>query len=356
MATPMVNNDTSVKIPRAITAAAARADEIHKAAYPTSDPPPATPPEGTPPANPPEPPPANTTPPPPAPVVPPPTNEDWQGRYHSLKGRFDQTQGQLQNQAARISSLEAMIATMGQPPAHTAPTPPKPASKRVKPEEVEEYGADFVDVVQRAALDIVQPLLDDALGKVRTEVKTEIGKVGGKVQLAEREAAVSSHQRLLDALDKGLTNWRVINKHPKFLNWLNLTEPLSGAIRKNLLNDAVAQGNATRALSFYRQFLAEEGDPAPAVPPENTPPASTPPNGNGAGNGSGNGLERYAAPGRPAASGSATPPATPDKGEIITRAQISAFYARKAKGHYTTEQAADLEAQIFAADREGRIR
>lgn len=342
-----VENDQSVRLPKAVTAAAARSDEIHKAAYPGEAPP----------ANgnepPPPPPTADTAPPPPPPVVPPASAEDWKGRYDSLKGRHDALQGQLQNQATRISSLESMIATMQPPTAATQQQQqqqPTPASKRVKPEEVEEYGADFVDVVQRAALDIVQPLIDDAVAKTRAELKTDIGKFGSKVAATERETAVGAHQRLLDSLDKQMANWRVINKHPKFLNWLNLTDPLSGVIRRNLLNDAVSQGNAARALSFYRAFIAEEGDPAPAAS-DAPPPAPA----NGAGNGSGNGLERYAAPGRPAASGSQPPPATPDK-EIITRAQISAFYSRKAQGVYTKEQAADLEAQIFAAQKDGRIR
>jgi len=104
-------------------------------------------------------------------------------------------------------------------------------------------------------------------------------------------------------------------------------------------------------LSFYRAFIAEEGDPAPAAS-GTSPPAST----NGAGNGSGNGLERYAAPGRPAASGSAVASNTPPDKEIISRAQITAFYARKAQGHYSAKEAADLEDQIFAAQADGRIR
>jgi len=350
-----VENDQSVKIPRAVAAAAARSDEIHKQAYQTGDPPangnepPPAPPADAAPA------PSGDSAPPPAPPapVPPATAEDWKGRYDSLKGRFDTQQGQLQNQAARISSLESMIATMSKPPAETTTTAqPTPASKRVKPEEIEEYGADFVDVVQRAALDIVQPLIEDAVAKTKAELKTDIGKVGTKVAATERETAVSAHQRLLDTLDKQMTNWRVINKHPKFLNWLNLTDPLSGVIRRNLLNDAVSQGNAARALSFYRAFIAEEGDPAPATPQPTPAPGHT----NGAGNGSGNGLEKYAAPGRPAASGSAPAGTVPPDKEIITRAQISAFYSRKAQGHYSAQEAADLEAQIFAAQKEGRIR
>lgn len=348
-----VELDQSVKIPRAVTAAAARSDEIHKAAYPSEAPPAngnePSPPQETPPAPAPS---AGDAPPAPSPSIPPATAEDWKGRYDAMKGRFDTQAGQLQNQAARIASLESMIATMSRP-AETQPQPQNkpPASKRVKPEEVEEYGADFVDVVQRAALDIVQPLIDDAVAKTRAEFKTDLTKVGTKVAAAERETAVGAHQRLLDALDKALTNWRVINKHPKFLNWLNLTDPLSGVIRRNLLNDAVAQGNAARALSFYRAFIAEEGDPAPAPQPTPSPAPA-----NGAGNGSGNGLEKYAAPGRPAASGSAPAGTVPPDKEIITRAQISAFYSRKAQGHYSKEEAADLENQIFAAQRDGRIR
>lgn len=66
-------------------------------------------------------------------------------------------------------------------------------------------------------------------------------------------------------------------------------------------------------------------------------------------------LAKFAAPGRAkTAAGTSAPAEKP----IITRAQIAAFYADIANGKYRGKDAekAKLEATIFEAQREGRIR
>lgn len=350
--------DTSVKVPRGILASSARSEAIHKAAYNTPDPPPANG-EAAPPANGAPPSPAAATPPAPAPapartppaVAPPAeTADDWKQRYASLKGRFDTQASQLANANTRLSSLESMVANLQRPATPAAPTPaPRTATKRVTDDDVKEYGEDMIKVVQKAALDAVEPEIERRLAAVRTEVQSGLRDINTKVGGVERETAVTVHQRLLDYLDKNEAQWRVINRHPAFHEWLALTDPLSGVIRKNLLNSAVSKGDAPRAATFYRSFLAEKGVPAPANGSASPPPPS---NGNGAAKVD---LASLAAPGRPAASGAPTAPDN-DKGEIITRAQISAFYTNKARNMYTPEEAARLEAEVFAAEKDGRIR
>lgn len=371
MADPAPPVDTSVKLPRGVVASAARADEIHKAAYPGEQPPPApdtppagevtTPPAAAPPLATPQAPPAApsaATPPaatPPLPLAPPPeTQDDWKARYLSLKGRYDQMADRVNNQQTRLNNMETMIATMQRPPPAAAPAPPPPQTKRVTDKEVEEFGADLIEVIQKAALDAVAPVLDGAVNGVRNDFKKELTNLQPKLTAVEREAATSQHARLLAYLDANVENWRPINRHAKFHAWLALTDPMSGVTRKRLLDDAVAQGNGARVSTFYRAFLAEEGVPAPATTDQLPPPAA-----NGGGNGTGKvDLAALAAPGKPAASG--IPPAqggTPGQStEIITRAQISQFYADKQRGKYSPAEIADLEAQIFAAGREGRVR
>lgn len=365
MPDPLPPIDTNVKVPRGVVASSAKADEIHKAAYPdaaSSEGAPAAPtnveatqPQPTNPTPPPpHPPPLQPNPPqpPPASPVPQETAEDWKQRYSSLKGRFDQQSGQLANTNARLASLESLVSTLQRPapPTQQPASPQKSFTKRVTDEEVKEYGEDMIKMVQKAALDAVEPILEQRVSTVRNEVQTDLRKTEGKLGTVEREASISAHQRLLDYLDKNSVHWRALNRHPKFHTWLGLTDPLSGAIRKSLLDDAVRRGDAARAATFYDRFLAEEGSPAPAQ----GQPSSQPPPTNG-----GNGapkmtLESLAAPGRPAASGAA--PTVPETKEIITRAQISTFYNAKNKGQYSAEEAKRLEAEIFAAQKEGRIR
>lgn len=359
MPTALPPVDTSVKVPRGVLATSARAEEIHKAAYNTPDPPPAeggvVPTNGNGAPKPTNPTPAPAPTPAPvqaAPAVAPPveTADDWKQRYTSTKGRLDTVSSELANTKTRLASLETLVRTLERPAPVAEPKPaPRAATKRVTDEDVKEYGEDMLKVVQKAALDAIEPEIERRMAAVRTEVQTGFREINSKVGGVERETAVTAHQRLLDSLDKIMDGWRVINRHPKFHTWLGLTDPASGGIRKNLLNDAVKKGDPNRAAWFYRQFLADEGVPAPT---NGQDPKLPPSNGNGAPKVD---LAKLAAPGRPAASGAA--PVVPDNGgEIITRAQITAFYTNKAKNVYSSEEAARLEAEVFAAQKDGRIR
>jgi hypothetical protein len=125
---------------------------------------------------------------------------------------------------------------------------------------------------------------------------------------------------------------------------------LSGRVRQQLLNEAISAADAPRVISFFRGFLQEEQatghiEPSPAVqqaPPPRTPAVD---------------LGSLAAPGRarPATGGDASVP--PDK-PIYSRAQVKQLYEQHRKGAYVGREAewARLEADMFAAQREGRYR
>jgi hypothetical protein len=111
-------------------------------------------------------------------------------------------------------------------------------------------------------------------------------------------------------------NWREINRNPRWLQWLQEIDSLSGRTRQQLLNDATAAGDAPRVIAFFRGFQQEVGQ----------------------------------APGR-------ARPARPEK-PIYTRAQIAQLYSAHRKGAYVGREAewARQDADIIAAGREGRIR
>lgn len=119
----------------------------------------------------------------------------------------------------------------------------------------------------------------------------------------------------------------------------------SGAIRHELLTAAYEQNNAPRVLAFFKGFLSEEaalapnsqGEPDRGVTPEKIP------------------LESLAAPGR---AKTAAAPGAPAEKPTFTRAEIATFYADCARGKFRGRDAERnrIEAQIFEAEREGRIR
>lgn len=330
--------DPNVKIPDAVKALGAAAEELHNQVYnveaeeaPKGDEAPA--PEGMTEA------PLTAEAPQGEEKVTPKVTDDtsWEHKYNSMKGRFDRAQQQLSTQSDRISSLERMLASMQA----SAPAERKSEETRVErfitPEEEADYGSDFLNVVGKKAkeelLPIVKKYEDEIAG-----LKQQLKGVGNYVQQ-------DAQGRMLDALDRDVSGWREQNVNPEFLQWLALPDPYSGDIRHNMLKVAWERHDAPRVAAFFKGFLAEEAafrGPASGETPANTPAGKV-------------SLESFAAPGRAKTAAATSAPA---EKPLITSAQISKFYADVASGRYNgrDEEKARFEKAIFEAQREGRIK
>src|SRR5262245_48043588 len=98
-------------------------------------------------------------PPPPPPPAPPP-EEDWQQRYNTLQGKYNTEIPELRGQ---IRSLQDLLANM-QPRAPEPPPPPPPtmpARREIPREDVEAYGEDLINGVQRWAEARVAPMFQE---------------------------------------------------------------------------------------------------------------------------------------------------------------------------------------------------
>lgn len=329
--------DETVRVPAAVAAAAARADEVYKQAYPTPSAPAEVPAETPAPA-------PTTTEVPSAAEVPVITREgnaapqvdDWEHRFKSMKGRFDRAQEQVRSLSEQISSLQSVIATMQQPEAQDRTPVELRAERLLTPEEVENYGEDFLNVVGKRAKEQLSPEVH--------ELKQQLSELQARLQGVTGAVMQDARSKLITNMDEKCPRWRELNDDPNFVAWLGLPDPYSGAIRHELLKGAYEQNNTPRVLAFFNGFLAEEAATAPAetVEPDQVqaPNAGKVP------------LEALAAPGR--AKSAAHPPA---EKPIITRRQISQFYIDLAAGKYRGREteAQTLERQIFDAQREGRI-
>jgi len=345
---PRLVDDPNTFIPPAVRKQAEQADAAFRAqqGQPPAEAPPPQPPEqeAAPPqlAPPPEPVqlplfaqggPAPQAPPPQAPQI---SEESWETRYKAMEGRYKRAEGDIRSMSEQISSMQNLMATM-QRPAET-PSELRPQSL-LTAEERTEYGDEFLGVVARRA---------------KEELSPEVAALRAKLTNLEKQLATTAEQNTTRArfeleatLDTRVPHWRDINVLPEFHSWLALPDMYSGAIRHDLLRQAYAQNNSPRVISFFKGFLDQE--------------AASVPQGFGLHSADGlqtNGkvsLEQFAAPGRAKTSAASTAPA---EKPIITRAQISQFYAQSASGHYRGREAekAQLEAMIFDAEREGRIR
>jgi hypothetical protein len=177
-------------------------------------------------------------------------------------------------------------------------------------EDLNNFGHEIIDLIQRGSRQTMAPILD------RLEERDE--------QL--REGLQRATKTAIDhALDTAVPNWRQVNSDPRWIGWLNFPEPLSGCRRQDLLNDAVAQGDADRVIRIFRGFIAEAGG-QPAQ--QSVQPA-------------------WAAPSyRPVQS----------SGRQISRDQILQMASLRRKGQINDADWARWEHELIAAGRERRIR
>jgi hypothetical protein len=337
MNTPNPNPDRhQAPIPAAVLAARANSEALQQqyidSLNPQAPEPVITPPDNLPPAVG-DPPVALT------PVVEPPVVDDWENRYKAMKGRYDKEvprfREQIDTMATTITELRTAVATLqARGPAPVDPVhTPKPKTL-VTDKEREDFGDEFLGVVEKKVREYTEPLLD-----IITNLETQLSGV--------REQTTTT---VRSALDKKITelvpNWVEINANYEtngFKEWLALPDPYSGDIRHELLNKAYAQNEAARVAQFFKGFLAEEAatTPQPAGLPQGDPPAPID-------------LTALAAPGR----AKSAAPVTPAEKPFITTAQIQQFYRDVTSGAYKGRDAqrqAD-ELAIFEAQKEGRVR
>ena len=319
MAVQLAPVDTKVRLPAAVVAATMRATQMQKDMLEQS---------GT------EPPPVEGATPPAAPPAPP-LEPDLEHKLKTTEGRLRAAERERQTLSARLEALEKN--RQAAPP---APEPPITVTKLLTPEEIDEYGESFLDVVRRQAR-------EEIAGEM-FKVQRQINDLGKSVNSVSTAVVVDAREKMKTDLDGALPSWRGINYDEKFTSWLALQDPLSGYIRHDMLKSAWAANRTQQVLNFFKAFVAEEAAGSPpspgtaAAPAQNgaAPPAKIP-------------LEALAAPGR---AGSVAAPVPTDK-PIITRAQVTQFYADVAAGKYRGREAEKLEndAAIVLAANEGRL-
>jgi hypothetical protein len=171
-------------------------------------------------------------------------------------------------------------------------------------QDLNDYGTDLIDLTQRAAATALSPQLE--------RIEQENARL-------QHWLGVEARHRLDREVEQAIPDYREVDASPRRHAWLRSVDPLSGRVRQQLLNDAIANGAANRVISFFNQFKREAG----AV--------------------------SHASSSQTGSSGSR---------RVYTRSQIAEIYAAHRKGRYAgrEQEWQRQEADIFAAVREGRVR
>jgi hypothetical protein len=219
----------------------------------------------------------------------------------------------------------------------TRPQPPPPRRPlQVSPDEVNDYGEDFISMVQR----IAQHTVDGRIEPLAQEV--------GRTQ---RQVGVHQNRTMHQQMAELYPDWEAMNADERFIAWTQLPDAYSGAIRGSLMQEAWNAGDARRVLAFFQGFLAEEAalnpqgqerQPVAPLAPPNSAPAPAPPLT----------LAQLAAPG-----GARSAQHQPAEKPVYSTEDITRFYTEVAAGrwrHREQERVA-VDADIMRAQHEGRI-
>lgn len=277
-------------------------------------------------------PPAQATAPAPEPApTPAPSQEDtWERRYKTLQGLFNAEVPKLQQQNKELSAkLHEAIERMDKLSQQQS-KPAEPQTPQLDPKDVENFGSDLVEMVQRQTQQVLGSVAAKLDGVV-TSFEKRLVAVEQALKGTTQTVAVTAEEVFFNKLTQVVPDWEQINANEDFLAWLADVDPVYGQPRQTALTTAQQKLDVARVAAVFNAFKATLPKPNQAQ----------------------NSLAKQVSP-KTAAS---APPAPTEK-PVITQAQIQAFYKDVATGKYRGREAeaANLEALINEAIADGRVR
>ncbi len=267
-----------------------------------------------------------------APVVPPPQVEKpdvWAHKYDVLRGKYDAEVPRLHQQVRELeTSLRTAVERLDTASKAKESTPEQ--RQAVDPKDVENFGEDLVQMVDRVAGQAIARASQVFDAKV-AQFEAKITELQATMKGTSQQVAMTAEQSFFERVSKLVPEWEAINVDPGFLAWLNEVDPVYGVARQAALSRAQESLNADHAAAVFRAYLG----------PQKSEPKKPDP------------LDKQVSP-----RGAATVQPTPTEKPVFTSAQITEFYDNVRRGMYrgNEAEAARIEQVINTALSEGRVR
>lgn len=242
------------------------------------------------------------------------SEETWEHRFKVLTGKYS---AEVPRLAADNRELKATLKQMEQQLEELKKGKSSNSQTFVKPEEVEEYGEPLIDLIRRAAREEV------------AAKEAEIEALKAKIESFDSRTSKVVEVDFFEQLGRDVPDWVAINDDKNFHKWLDQYDELTGQRRQDMLSAAEADKDARRVANFFKAYKKTGQTWAAAASKK---------------------LESQVVP---ETNQSVKPP--PGK-KIWTRQEIANFYAAMRRGEVSDKEAVALEAEIHAAQVDGRVR
>lgn len=258
--------------------------------------------------------------------------DDIKSQLAAAEQRWKVLQGMINKKDDEIEAMRGLLAEMAQqkPAQEASQESPAKVEELITKDDIDEYGPEIIDLISRASTMAAR----QEMSSVVAQLAARIDKLEGSMQGVAQTTAATTHSLFESELSKLVPNWATLNTDPSFLEWLEVSDPFTGAKRLDLLQSAASNSDAARVANFFKAYLSENTQVA-------SESVSAPTN---------NPKEKLVAPGKTKV---ATP--TQEGKRTWTRAEIAKVYDDKMAGRISAKEFDKLERDIFAAQHEGRV-
>jgi hypothetical protein len=254
-----------------------------------------------------------------APAPAPAPAENWEQKYRSLQGVFNSQIGKLRQEVQTLGQQNQNLLSEIERARRPEPKPAAPADDN---KDVEVFGQDLVDMVQRT--------VDRVVGSRVSRAEQVLAQIQEALAGTQKTVTQSVEQQFYTRVMNEVPDFATVNNSAEFSEWLQVVDPVYGLPRKAALDDAANRYDADQAVRVFKAFLASHQPPK-------TPP-----------------VESQVVP---RTVGSQAPSPAPAK-PVFTQRQVQVFYDDERRGAYRgrEQERARIEAEINLAMAEGRIR
>jgi hypothetical protein len=266
----------------------------------------------------------------PAPT-PAPSDDGYEHKFRTLQGKYNAEVPRLTR--ALQEAEQKMQAFQQQMDELRAKTEAKPVDTEVKPtadpKDIENFGADLVDMVNRQSEKVYNTIAAQ-LSKRVAEFDARIQKLEQQVTGVSQRTDTTLEQQFYAALGGLVPDWEKINADERWLQWLAEIDPIYGVPRQAALDAAHKALDPKRVANVFNAFKSQFQPKA---------------------------ADSLSAQVAPSGAASSAPVAAPAK-QLLSSRFVENFYNDVARGRYVGREAEmqRLEAEINAAAAEGRIR
>ena len=276
--------------------------------------------------------------------------DDFKKKFEDLQSAHQQDMARMQQEVQareqRATQLENTLASVsGQSQAlsqvlqNQQNKPPEPPPAMLTEELVDGAGDDVTKYVDAYVHDRVFPYLSEVqqLRQQNQHLGTAYQAVKGEINALRQDSQRAREAGYYAQIQSLIPNYETVNQDPKFLEWLNQSDGLSGRPRQHTLSSAHNSQDARSVANVFNAYISENQKQA-------QPPMGIQQN-------------QYYSQIAPAGGMGGPGPAGQSSGPSWTRADIAKFYADKARGLYDGKQqeAQKLERSIFDATEHGRV-